>query len=100
MIKIKYFVGEEQFQIERYKLTFKGKKTLFPLGLEPRTSRVCSERDNHYTMETSDGKVDRYQSWTDDASCCVSAHATRHWYNKYIYTSEFQDFPQQKIPWN
>ena len=25
---------------------------LFPLGLEPRTSRVWSERDNHYTMET------------------------------------------------
>ncbi len=25
---------------------------LFPLGFEPRTSRVLGERDNHYTMET------------------------------------------------
>ena len=25
---------------------------LFPLGFEPRTSRVFGERDNHYTMET------------------------------------------------
>ena len=27
-------------------------KTLFPLGFEPRTSRVWGERDNHYTTET------------------------------------------------
>ena len=25
---------------------------MFPLGFEPRTSRVLGERDNHYTMET------------------------------------------------
>ena len=28
-------------------------KRLFPLGFEPRTSRVWGERDNHYTTETS-----------------------------------------------
>ena len=32
---------------------FKKVLPMFPLGLEPRTSRVLGERDNHYTMETS-----------------------------------------------
>ena len=30
---------------------------MFPLGLEPRTSRVLGERDNHYTTETDEDIV-------------------------------------------
>ena len=33
------------------------KKTLIPLGFEPRTSRVLGERDNHYTMEYGGSKI-------------------------------------------
>ena len=41
---------------------------LFPLGLEPRTSRVLGERDNHYTTETS-----MIHLWIDSVSCTTNA---------------------------
>ena len=31
------------------------KKLMFPPGIEPGTFRVLGERDNRYTMETTDG---------------------------------------------
>ena len=33
-------------------LTYHVLKKMFPLGFEPRTSRVLGERDDRYTMET------------------------------------------------
>ena len=33
----------------------KKKKLMFPPGIEPGTFRVLGERDNRYTMETTDG---------------------------------------------